>query len=339
MAIPRSCAAGGDDDSVRRARGLPSGRSESCITPGRPVRHGGRSCLRRRCPAPDEPRIDVATGGEVRRRGGDVLGALEGIPQAARLALALTLVGRVISQSGEAVPGELHGVAVGGLPLHTAGRVAHHDGRELSCSLWTRDMEERVLPALRELGIGFSYRTRRSPTASFLTGTLRSPEQFDEGDWRRISPRFSGGNFRRNLALADEAGTTPAQVALAWLPAKGEHIVPIPGTKRVARVEENAAADTVELAPRAAGPARQPASDRRSGPKRRAGADDRTLTRPATRRTILRYGQPCQTVFPAGPAGIAWADYVGPGTGSQHRQRRLRSVRPASPRSAGTAPG
>ncbi|MFD3455695.1 aldo/keto reductase [Streptomyces sp. NPDC058691] len=121
-----------------------------------------------------------------------------------------------------------------------------------SYSLWNREVEERVLPALRELGIGF---VPYSPLGhGFLTGTLRSPEQFDEGDWRRTSPRFQGENFRRNLALADEvravadeAGATPAQVALAWLLAKGEHIVPIPGTKRVARVEENTAADTVGL--------------------------------------------------------------------------------------------
>lgn len=121
-----------------------------------------------------------------------------------------------------------------------------------SYSLWNREVEEQVLPALRELGIGF---VPYSPLGhGFLTGTLRSPEQFDEGDWRRTSPRFQGENFRRNLALADEvravadeAGATPAQVALAWLLSRGEHIVPIPGTKRVARVEENTAADTVEL--------------------------------------------------------------------------------------------
>ncbi|MGV9774106.1 aldo/keto reductase [Streptosporangium sp. NPDC003464] len=119
-------------------------------------------------------------------------------------------------------------------------------------SLWTRDVEERVLPVLRELGIGF---VPYSPLGhGFLTGAIRSPEQFDDTDWRKTNPRFTGENFRRNLRLADEVqavatevGATPAQVALAWLLAKGEHIVPIPGTKRVARVEENIAADGIEL--------------------------------------------------------------------------------------------
>ncbi|MCF6473181.1 aldo/keto reductase [Nonomuraea sp. MG754425] len=119
-------------------------------------------------------------------------------------------------------------------------------------SLWTRDVEQRVLPVLRELGIGF---VPYSPLGhGFLTGAVGSPEEFDHTDWRRTCPRFVGENFRRNLALADEvraiafeAGVTPAQVALAWLLAKGEHIAPIPGTKRVSRVEENIAADGIEL--------------------------------------------------------------------------------------------
>ncbi|MET8050731.1 aldo/keto reductase [Streptosporangium sp. NPDC005286] len=119
-------------------------------------------------------------------------------------------------------------------------------------SLWTRDVEERVLPVLRELGIGF---VPYSPLGhGFLTGQIRSPEQFDDTDWRTTNPRFTGENFQRNLTLADEvqaiaaeAGASPAQVALAWLLAKGEHIAPIPGTKRVARVEENIAADGIEL--------------------------------------------------------------------------------------------
>jgi aryl-alcohol dehydrogenase-like predicted oxidoreductase len=119
-------------------------------------------------------------------------------------------------------------------------------------SLWTRDQEPEVLPLLRELGIGL---VPYSPLGhGFLTGTIHSIDDLDENDWRRTNPRFTGENFQRNLRLAEEVrdiatevGATPAQVAIAWLLAKGDDIVPIPGTKRVRRVEENIAADTVEL--------------------------------------------------------------------------------------------
>jgi aryl-alcohol dehydrogenase-like predicted oxidoreductase len=119
-------------------------------------------------------------------------------------------------------------------------------------SLWTRDQENEVLPLLRELGIGF---VPYSPLGKgFLTGTLRSTDQFDPNDLRASNPRFTGENFQRNLRIADEvqavaadAGVTPAQVALAWLLAKGDDIAPIPGTRRVARLEENVAADDVVL--------------------------------------------------------------------------------------------
>ncbi|MFJ2092679.1 aldo/keto reductase [Streptomyces sp. NPDC087901] len=119
-------------------------------------------------------------------------------------------------------------------------------------SLWTRGLEDRVLPVLRELNIGL---VPFSPLGrGFLTGTIRSADQFDESDFRRDNPRFTGENFQRNLRLADEvkaiaaeAGVTPAQVALAWLLAQGDDIAPIPGTKRVTRVEENTAADAVKL--------------------------------------------------------------------------------------------
>ena len=105
---------------------------------------------------------------------------------------------------------------------------------------------------LRELGIGF---VPYSPLGhGFLTGNLRSPEQLADDDWRKTNPRFTGENFQRNLrlvdeveAIASEAGATPAQVALAWLHAQGDDIAPIPGTKRVSRVEENTAADGIEL--------------------------------------------------------------------------------------------
>ena len=119
-------------------------------------------------------------------------------------------------------------------------------------SLWTRDPEAELLPLLRELGIGF---VPYSPLGhGFLTGKIRSPDELSADDWRKTNPRFTGQNFQRNLrivdeveAIATEAGATPAQIALAWLLARGDDIAPIPGTKRVARVEENTAADHVEL--------------------------------------------------------------------------------------------
>src|SRR5580765_2298256 len=119
-------------------------------------------------------------------------------------------------------------------------------------SLWTRDPEVELLPLLRELGIGF---VPYSPLGhGFLTGEIRSPEQLSDDDWRKTNPRFTGENFQRNLRIVDEvravareAGATPAQVALAWLLAQGGDIAPIPGTKRVTRVEENIAADRIEL--------------------------------------------------------------------------------------------
>ncbi|MGH3006059.1 MAG: aldo/keto reductase [Gaiellaceae bacterium] len=119
-------------------------------------------------------------------------------------------------------------------------------------SLWTRDPEAALLPLLRELGIGF---VPYSPLGhGFLTGTIRSPEELDNDDWRKNNPRFTDGNFEKNLrivdeveAVASELDATPAQVALAWLLAQGDDIAPIPGTKRVSRVEENTAADGLEL--------------------------------------------------------------------------------------------
>jgi aryl-alcohol dehydrogenase-like predicted oxidoreductase len=119
-------------------------------------------------------------------------------------------------------------------------------------SLWTRDPEIEILPLLRELGIGF---VPYSPLGhGFLTGTIRSPEQLNDDDWRKTNPRFTEGNFEKNLrivdevrAVASELDATPAQVALAWLLAQGDNIAPIPGTKHVSRVEENIAADAIEL--------------------------------------------------------------------------------------------
>jgi aryl-alcohol dehydrogenase-like predicted oxidoreductase len=119
-------------------------------------------------------------------------------------------------------------------------------------SLWTRDPDAELLPLLRELGIGF---VPYSPLGhGFLTGTIRSPEELSDEDWRKTNPRFTPGNFEQNLrivdevqAVASELDARPAQVALAWLLAQGDDIAPIPGTKRVSRVEENTAADGIEL--------------------------------------------------------------------------------------------
>jgi aryl-alcohol dehydrogenase-like predicted oxidoreductase len=119
-------------------------------------------------------------------------------------------------------------------------------------SLWTRDPEGELLPLVRELGIGF---VAYSPLGrGFLTGQIKSMDQFDETDFRRRNPRFAGTNLDQNLqivteveAVAAEAGVTPAQVALAWLLAQGGDIVPIPGTRRVSRLEENVAATEVTL--------------------------------------------------------------------------------------------
>ena len=119
-------------------------------------------------------------------------------------------------------------------------------------SLWTRDPEPEVLPTLRQLGIGL---VPYSPLGrGFLTGQLRSLDQLADTDFRATNPRFAGDNLTENLRIVDEveavaaeAGATPAQVALAWLLAQGDDIAPIPGTKRVSRVEENAAADAITL--------------------------------------------------------------------------------------------
>ncbi len=121
-------------------------------------------------------------------------------------------------------------------------------------SLWTRVVETEILPVVRELGITF---VPYSPLGrGFLTGEIKSPDDLAADDWRRHNPRFQGANFDENLkivdevkAIADAKGATLAQVALAWVLAQGEDFVPIPGTKRVKYLEENAGASNVQLTP------------------------------------------------------------------------------------------
>ena len=119
-------------------------------------------------------------------------------------------------------------------------------------SLWTRDPEAEVLPTCRELGIGF---VPYSPLGrGFLAGRFASPDELDENDFRRSGPRFTGENLDANLRLADkvkeiaaEKGITPAQLAIAWVLARGDDLVPIPGTKRRTYLEQNVASLEVEL--------------------------------------------------------------------------------------------
>ncbi len=119
-------------------------------------------------------------------------------------------------------------------------------------SLWSRTPEEEILPTIRELGIGF---VPYSPLGrGFLTGRFEKPEDLPEGDWRRTSPRFQGENFYKNLdlvdavkAMAEERGVTPAQLAIAWVLAQGDDVVPIPGTTSRKHLDENVAAGEVDL--------------------------------------------------------------------------------------------
>ena len=119
-------------------------------------------------------------------------------------------------------------------------------------SLWSRDVEAEILPACRKLGVGL---VPYSPLGrGFLSGQIKSIDDLDEDDWRRSNPRFQGENFVKNLELvakieqlADDKSCTPAQLALAWLLAQGDDVVPIPGTRSAKRLAENAAAVDIEL--------------------------------------------------------------------------------------------
>jgi aryl-alcohol dehydrogenase-like predicted oxidoreductase len=136
--------------------------------------------------------------------------------------------------------------------LRRAARVHPIAALQSEYSLWTRDPEDRVLPTCRELGIGF---VAYSPLGrGFLSGQIRRFEDLAEGDFRRHSPRFQGANFSKNLelvekvkAMAQAKNCTPSQLALAWVLAQGEDMVPIPGTKRRSYLEENARALDVKL--------------------------------------------------------------------------------------------
>ena len=136
--------------------------------------------------------------------------------------------------------------------LRRANAVHQITALQTEYSLWSRDPEDEILPTCRELGIGF---VAYSPLGrGFLTGAIQSIDDLDEDDYRRFSPRFQGENFQRNLDLvtkiadlAADRAVTPAQLALAWVLAQGEDIVPIPGTKRRERLEENVAAVDVVL--------------------------------------------------------------------------------------------
>src|SRR5207342_2896837 len=136
--------------------------------------------------------------------------------------------------------------------IRRAAAVATITAVQTELSLWSRDAEAEVLPTVRELGIGY---VAYSPLGrGFLTGQFKSPDDFPEDDYRKFHPRFTGENFEKNIALvreveamAREKGCTTAQLALAWVLAQGDDIVPIPGTKRRTYLEENAVAADIEI--------------------------------------------------------------------------------------------
>jgi aryl-alcohol dehydrogenase-like predicted oxidoreductase len=138
--------------------------------------------------------------------------------------------------------------------LERAHRVHPITALQTEYSLWSREPEPEILPICRKLGIAF---VAYSPLGrGFLTGAIKSADNFETDDYRRVSPRFQGENFARNLELvekvrqfAEASGMTPSQLALSWVLAQGDDIVPIPGTKRRKYLEENAGAVDFSLAP------------------------------------------------------------------------------------------
>jgi aryl-alcohol dehydrogenase-like predicted oxidoreductase len=139
-----------------------------------------------------------------------------------------------------------------GATVRRAAKVHTIAALQSEYSLWSRDIEDDSLPVCKELGIGL---VAYSPLGrGFLTGAIKSVNELDPGDWRRQNPRFQADNLAANMALVEAVkeiakarGVTPAQLALAWLLGRGADIVPIPGTRRVSRLEENAAATTIAL--------------------------------------------------------------------------------------------
>ncbi|MEO8762906.1 MAG: aldo/keto reductase [Ginsengibacter sp.] len=151
--------------------------------------------------------------------------------------------------------GKIRGIGLSEVSVQTLRRAhAVHPVSALQSeySLWSRQPEEEILPACKELGIAF---VPYSPLGrGFLTGQIKKFEDFEAGDYRRFSPRFQGGNFNKNLELvkqiemiAGEKGCTPSQLALAWVLAQGDFLFPIPGTKKVKYLEENVAAASILL--------------------------------------------------------------------------------------------
>src|SRR4051794_28711003 len=161
-------------------------------------------------------------------------------------------VGAMAELVAEGKVGHLGLSEAGPETLRRAAAVHPITALQTEYSLWSRDPEDEIIPTCRELGIGF---VPYSPLGrGFLTGAIKSPEDLEEDDYRRFSPRFQGENFQRNLDLvgkieeiAEGKGITPAQLALGWVLAQGDDVVPIPGTKKAARLEENAAAADVAL--------------------------------------------------------------------------------------------
>ena len=137
--------------------------------------------------------------------------------------------------------------------LRRAAKVHPITALQTEYSLWTRHVEHDILPTCRELGITF---VPYCPLGrGFLTGAIQKADDLSPDDWRRTNPRFQGENFQKNLdivpvirRIAEQHGATPAQIALAWVLAQGEDLIPIPGTKRIPYLEQNLAADQVQLA-------------------------------------------------------------------------------------------